>query len=128
MKCGRMQPILNLQKSTIMFTKTLSTAAKAYMATHAKEVTTIGVGAMKTLGATAVAAAPYTVPGVVSGVAGGAIAHATCDDPQDRAITGAVIGGAGGAVTGFLAAGPVGAVTNGTIGAITGGFIGQHEF
>lgn len=67
-------------------------------------------------------------PGLIAGMAGGAIAHATCDAPKKRTITGATIGGIGGVTLSVLTGNPVDALTNGAVGALTGGIIGHMEF
>lgn len=108
--------------------KSVFTATKYFVATHPTKVVTTGKVVLEKVGNVAIATAPLTVPGVVSGVAGGTIAHVAFDDPKDRTICGAVTGGVGGAVSGYITGGPVGAVTNGIIGAAVGGAIGNHEF
>jgi hypothetical protein len=59
-------------------------------------------------------------------IVGTALALAGCQtDQQDRALTGAVIGGAAGTAVGAAAGGTVGsAVAGGAIGAAAGGIIG----
>lgn len=110
------------------FIKGLVTAVKVGITRHSGELMTVGKGIISKTADTVVAAAPFVAPGVVAGVAGGGIAHAICDDPTDRALTGSVIGGVSGATGGFFTGGPIGAVTNGIVGALTGNFVGHHEF
>lgn len=53
-----------------------------------------------------------------------ALTLAACQTPGERAVGGALIGGAGGATIGAIAGGPEGALVGGLLGAGAGAIIG----